>query len=116
MVGRICLDKYTEAGEPTPITFQVWRVQNGSMFPGSNVRDHCFESNLTLRDAVRMVHRRMLAYLDDDRYSASPSFWRENYQAARSKWESWWRAGKTGFRYDAHTICITTSNGDYVHL
>lgn len=117
MVGNICLDKSpatdgTNKGQP--ITFEVWKVFNGSFFPGHNSRDRMLESGFrTVHEAQKAVHAQFIRYVEDERHSGS-LFWLENYQAARSKPETWVKQCRTCFRYDNYTICVVTSNRDFV--
>jgi len=118
MYGNICLDKSpatdgTNKGQP--ITFEIWKVYNGSFFPGHNSRDRMFIGNFrSIQEAQHELHSLFLKWLEDDRYSAGNSFWLENYQAARSKPETWVKQCRTCFRYDNYKICIVTSNRDFV--
>lgn len=118
MVGNICLDKNLPDvfGETRPITYRIMRVMDGSMFPGHNNRDHVFLWDIDcLQDAVRELHRYFVAFVEDDRYAGCNSFWLENYQAARSKWQTWANKQKHSFAYDNYKVCIVTSAGNIVY-
>lgn len=118
MHKTICLDKafipgYEKDGKGRPITYEVWQVQNGSWFPGHNKRDRRLSyGHADLEEAFKDLHYRFLRTLEDE--GRDSIFWRENYQAARSKWQSWMKSGKTAFWCDAHKVAIYTSNGDLV--
>jgi hypothetical protein len=114
MVGAICLDKATDGdGNPAPITFSVRKVVNGNepwRTSGGNVTlEYGCE---TLADAVKALHGRFIRHLQDAERGSS--FWRENYRAMRSKWQSWMKKQQHSFSYDNYQICIVTSNGDQV--
>lgn len=115
MVGNICLDKAVDSlGNPAPVTFTVWQVMNGSMFPGHNNRDRQMMRGLeTLPDAVKHLHSCFIAHLGQQ--CNHGSFWKENYQAARSKWQTWAKKQKHSFAYDNYSIRIVTSAGKIVY-
>jgi len=120
MHKTICLDKAfipeyeKEGSKGRPITFEVWQVQNGSFFPGHNRQDRRLSGGHdNLQDAAKDLHYRFIRTIDDE--GRDSSFWKENYQAARSKWQTWFKKQRFGFRCDAHTVAIYTSNGDLVH-
>ncbi len=115
MHKTICLDKATDSeGLPAPITFEVWQVMNGSFFPGHNNRDRRLMGNMdTLQDAVKHLHSVFTAHLGQ--CTPEDSFWKENYQAYRSKWQTWAKKQRHSYAYDNYTVCLVTSNGDLVH-
>ena len=61
MVGNICLDKSLpneETGKGSPITFEIWKVYNGSFFPGHNSRDRRLSGNFeTVAQAQKELHQ-----------------------------------------------------------
>ena len=66
MVGSICLDKAIlpeyelemNNGKGQPITFEIWKVFNGSFFPGHNNRDKRLACDLgTVADAQKEICR-----------------------------------------------------------
>lgn len=116
MVGNVCLDKATDyEGNPAPITFEVRKVMNGHEVWETGGGSRYLETGFRcLEDAVKSVHDQFIRHLEDDRWTAGNSFWLENYQAARSKWQTWAKQKRHSFRYDNYSVCIVTSNGDLV--
>lgn len=114
MVGSICLDKaVNEDGNPAPVTFEVWQIMNGSMFPGHNMRDRRMMGGFdTLQDGVKHLHSCFIKHLEHS--DGHESFWKRNYQGLRSKWQTWAKKQRHSFSYDNYQICIVASSGNVV--
>jgi len=71
MVGNICLDKNHpfHSGKGTPITFEVWKVYNGSQFPGANARDRRISPSFdSLEMAVKELQRKFELEMSERNY------------------------------------------------
>lgn len=109
MVGNICLDKSLpneETGKGTPITFEIWKVYNGSFFPGHNPKDCRLASRLDNLDmAVWKLQSKWEKHLGD--VGIDPNQYDEELD-----YKFWLEDQRYSFSHDNYQICITTSNRD----